>query len=1448
MRSVLLSSKMVRGLYMIGLLVSAVQVQATDWDGGIITSAESNIDTNFFISNPNILQGPVTVQAMNADVTATVGVNASLMSDAAPLSGRLHINAAAGRTVTFDLTNQSLTFVGSDDRITQMLVSFSGDGQLVFLLGDNERVAFAADELTSSAGTNFYVVMGDTGSGPTVAFTRANENSIANVEILVGRDSTMTYLAPSNDPNNVNVQGTIVFSPANQNTLGSMNLRILDRGAVTIAGEVVTIPVDGDFTNEDVDLSELGGNAANFSIVSTNTADVASLVVINSNTVLPRLRSEPFCDKSFTGALPGFVLGANGVITVGNGAYLDYIAASLNKCPVVRDCSDEPFDLDLDDDEEFSFLIPGVNINDLDVDDPENRKTQKSISCLDDDCDDELDEFSPEDPCKVCGSVDNTCGCQPVVRANQNAVIARNGSAFFVDGLPVMGASCFEDVVLTPSLVAHINLEGCSGIYFRSGVDASGAANEQNRFVINASGCFKEVSTPGAGNVLLDVEGQLLVTGLSADQNVLRILSDEVTKSGCPVVIADESPCADLTVFPALTHDTNFKGEFLRYNRGAFLINNVLKLSHASLVHTDDSHTIFDRDDLDRGDPRIFSEPTYIGGEFSVCCKPDAPRPTIVLDNSIIRFHTSAGFSGVDIQVPNNPTEGNNSVMRFYNNGYCVDRGTGRTVILGTKFGSTSCITGCAIDHNSHLDVFQTSSQATPTDQVLRFQTAPNDQCFTVAVEAPVSPDEASVQTVLLGNESNISIGTDPNTTPSFALTTLPTVLIDGVFFSFATEGGSVRMPELTGSVGEGAIFVDENGVFAVTDSLRANIGTVVVRSGNGVVDLPVTQVYFDSRVGVTNFRPDMTVTTTLVKPDEVFSDFILDWQQVKTDCTAFVPFDPKLTPLPCNCPPITVANVTNLPTILGTVEQLLVTRSRLGDQVNLLVGQGGLVRELIFLRGFNNSDVAMGTIVVAGGGQVGLGTANRNVDSLDANITLGINGVTIIANGNGVIELNENVIIDNVCHIMPGPDFGTTSTITPNTLVFFSNDACELRIKNTGVLDLSLFSGDLQQVMFAGNMRLVFEPGARMILSNISGDANRTSVTFTDTVSIEFERVFDADVLSGAALNAVENRVVKFSGNGNVVMNQGATLVLPVDTFMGIETDVQCTNTTDIIWTLNDQASFNIGTNDDQGGSLQVGNRTNVTGGVVNFELVVDGVNAVFQVKQEGVLSFGAGVVDKSSDVPNDWTFECLNNVGNVSISLLQGSFRHNQIFDGGSDQASLLVIGQADSYDFSFNVNNALILGGGNLALVATCTTTPPFAIPVTNVNGTLPGGNTVAGLMSSKDQLRDPGVFLNPPAIGLQTVSDLSPAGMFNYLHMLTVAGYQVSRAAIAYNLITQPTISYVAGTTLNRLQITTIFNVSPANSPTGYTRSVNRGAVNLNTFEGIFLSVSEIQYAA
>ena len=129
--------------------------------------------------------------------------------------------------------------------------------------------------------------------------------------------------------------------------------------------------------------------------------------------------------------------------------------------------------------------------------------------------------------CNVCGDADGGCECVQYRRAANCFVKTRNASAFFIDGLN--HADCQDPLACQH---AEINLNGCSGVYFRSGIDACGEVNEADGFIINPMGGFEALKSCGVGNILLDVEGYVEVNGTSPDANAIRILSDEVANSG----------------------------------------------------------------------------------------------------------------------------------------------------------------------------------------------------------------------------------------------------------------------------------------------------------------------------------------------------------------------------------------------------------------------------------------------------------------------------------------------------------------------------------------------------------------------------------------------------------------------------------------------------------------------------------------------------------------------------------------------------------------------------------------------------------------------------------------------------------------------------------------------------------------------------------------------------
>lgn len=1385
------------------------------------------VNENIDIIGTNTLVGGIHVQASSSNIVITVTNSDSII--AGSNEAQLYLSVAQSRKITFSLAH-NLTFQGS--ATFDLLVSVTGGGEVEFLIGNGKKVSFTSAPGTQ--GAQFFVGMGTPNDDPTLSFKRLTPGS-GDVEIVVGANSGITYIAETDVALSPDEEGSIIFYPSNTGS-GDMILRLQDGSYFVIYGHQVNVPLSNDFTLADIDFSTLAGLHAFYRV---QNASCAFMRVINENTQLTKYMIDPFCEGSFTGTQFGFILGANAELHITASTYFDYIGTKTNGVPTVS--------------------TPLANVQDDIVD---------------------LIE---------CGKISGV----------QDLIKDRNPSAFIVDGS--------TDPAAQP---AKITMDSSSAIYFRSGVDCNGDVSPS--FTIDYG---QESSDAGA--IVFDVEGPLDVIGNSPNETGLNVLSLEVDETGCPVTVESTGP----DCFPQRTFAKDADGNYVQYNRAAWLINNRMNIVDSSLIHTDEAHDVYDRNNLGRSD--LSSEPTYVGGETFYICKSvcPIPRPTIAFYNSIFRVHTNVGLTGVDFRVPNCSSHeecdnGNTTIFRFYNNGRCIDNAYGRIMVLGTDVGSFSNC-GQLISQDSHLDVFQESTEAVAQEHELQFDVGINTTCITEGISGDIS-GQFAVQSIFLNNASNISIGIDADTLgtasdcTTFALTTSPVVSIMGDFFSFETAGGLWCLPEAGGTTGQGAIFVDKNATFRIEPRLRASIATMVVKSRNGIIDLPQNQVFFDSRVGITQWKIDLTQSNqrVLIPASATLSDFTMDWGEVKKDyCTSnsFVPYEPPNTPLPCDCPPVFDENLRALPRVEGHVDQFQIKRARIGDQAHLQVA-GGTIRELVMLSGNNTAEAPVGFIVVQDEGFVGLGTAHRNVDSLEASIKLGINGITICANGNGTVELNENVLVDNVCHIVTGTSFGVGGA---ETLTIHSYDTKEFRVKSTGLLDLTQFNTSNKILKFAGRIKIVFEPGSRLVLGG-------GTVTFTDQVELGLERVLNLDLLVGTMPSDLDPIRVKIIGKGQMVFEENSVLNLFQDSFLGIESDVECDLNTTITWLVLNQATINVGTQSEPGGALQIGNTTDLDDATVDFTLILNGVGAEFQINRQGFVGFGVGMANKVSSIPNQWLVNCLDNVGVVSISIPEGTFSHNQIRSGDNSTASLLAIGPNCDYTLFFDLVKSVILGGGNLVLLKECVVQECTRIDsivlekmspesratvqlaqdmlskaeammaqakammlmftrgrsrdnehkikgaidlmgkartmqtraqeimraptiasinpiVQNTNGEI-SANLEVGIMSGKLLLRD---F----AKGAQPVN-VVPQAFFDYLKTLPVTSQASPRANIFRDQIELSTLGYVAGSTIVRLNIQRILG-SGGNGAVDHDHSLRIGAASINIDDDSFDPIDVIE---
>jgi len=966
--------------------------------------------------------------------------------------------------------------------------------------------------------------------------------------------------------------------------------------------------------------------------------------------------------------------------------------------------------------------------------------------------------------------LDSLCG-----RFTDEITKDRNPAALIIDGS--------HDPLSTP---AAINLSGNSAIYFRSAVNCQNEAN-----VVTAPDQIisytiaPDQDLKNEGTILLDVEGQLEVNGTPGGQNVLNILSIFVNPVGGSVFIEGND-----TVFPLRTFARDGDGKYVQYGSGCFLVNNRMNFKNASLQHTDVNHLILEDNIIAQ------SAPTYVGGESrSLGCPFGALQNRIAFYNGNFLVHTSAAASGVDFLITNSGFD-NSAEFRFYYNGRCIDQGTGRNLIFGTDIGSLASDFAHIINRDSHLDIMQ--EQAGPNVlNVLNLTVAPNNTKVTEGIVGNIL-NQFEVNTLFLGWASNISIGTngitgtDESGNP-FPLTAFPELFISGDYFSFTTQGGTIQQPEESMTSGEGGMFVDTNGVVAIAANRRASMGMMVTKSRNGSIDLPKSKVLFSPGVGIAQWRLNLSDPTQLdiIPLGESLSDYSLDWRNItKNYCMSpvTVPYELPGTPAPGQCPPVVNENLIGLPIIHGSVEQMQIKNARLGDQAQLIV-DGGLVREMVFLTGNASATAPTGFLVLQNDAIVGLGSADRNVDSLDSAMVLGVNGVTLVANGNGTVHLNKNTIVNNVCHIITGTLFGANG---PQQLVIDADVPRELRIKSDGVLDLTPFINANQQLVIAGQVKLIFEPGAKLLLG-------AGTLIFTEQASAELLPFIDGDLATGVIPSDTDAYRVKWvGGTGLVSFEENSRLLIPRGALLGVETDtILGVTVVDETWQLLDAASIDVGTAELYGGGLQIGNVLNNVGHVINFNLILNGIGATVAVNSQGFLGFSVGIVDKQADIPNNWRVDRLFNVNNVALTITEGTLASQQIYLGNSIDASLLAFGPATNYTFTFDRVNSEILGGGNTML--TNTGTGFFNPTVVAADGFINPRLSV-GLLSSRTTLLDTSKLIsnaNPIVVG-----PVAAPVLFNFLKMNPYANQNARTAAIFRSSLGETTIGYVDGTTIYR----------------------------------------------
>lgn len=1304
------------GLLLLGLSGLSLQAVNINWSN---LNTPSTVGFNqLTLTVPVIELEPNSLATNIITTTGTNDIDVILLQDTiirgnSAGNSRLYINAGGNnKRVTFDLTQFSLTFEGSANG-DDLLIAVQGRGQVIFNLGGGQKVILTGNSAVPNGGavqmyrqldTTAFNLFADIEFVRNSKFVDPNPN--LDVEVVIEKGSILSYLGYTAQPNApASENAPIIFNTTNTGS-GRMILTIGQLGAVIVRGRLlnnVTPPVDFNqqYTLSDIDPGTPAGFDAMFNIVNNNGPSTSgSLLVQNYNNTLGEFIWDPWCNLDVR---------SNPPFGNFNGVQWGFILGSYAT----------------------------LNVNDSSY----------------------LDYVS------LTGT---QCPVVPSLADASSRVKPRNPSAFFTDGQP---DSAFN--------APQINIGQPAAIFFRSGVDNNGnirSLSDPNPFTIDPAN-----RTPGAGFPVFDIEGPLNITGQNTptqEFSGIELLSLEVDPTGGSLFVGDGQ-----TIFPLRTFATTniidlcatvtTTPVYLSYNNASFLNNGRVNLQSASIIHTDQNHHVFEDND-------VSSEPAYIGGETWLLqsCVGCIAKPKWAFYNSRFDIQMSVALTGVDLLVPNGsdyatPCGSNLSQFAFYQNGKAIDHGNGRNMILGTVIGSTGCDSCCSsLDKDAQLDVMQDQACANPGSQELQLINAVNDDTIVQGITGDIS-QQYSIQTIYLGNNSNISVGTQGTTgttmsvtvtaQSTFPLTTFPILTIDGNFFSFETRGGENGLPDTSNVTGQGGIFVDTNGTFQIGSLVcgyRTNIGTMVTKSSNGVINLPSNRVFFDPTVGIATWNLDLNNPNqwVIVPNGTEYEEYNLNWMFTIKDYNLFMPYYLTDCYNPCSCPPVTQMNVTAIPEVQGIVQQFNVQGSRIGDPVHLKVN-GGTIEELVMLVGFNSAEAPVAVLVLENNAEVGLGSTHRNVDSLHASVQLGINGINIILDGgDATVVLNEDVIINNICSILPGPN------ISPTSKLKFTSDCCTtLRVTRDGILDLSGFDTG-QIIEFAGNVRVVFEPGSTVIYNPIS-TGNGPTLRFAEEATCLFEPVSNLNGIFTQDLTGTDTVRVVFTGIGVLEFADCARSDLPRDAFVGVESLALCGISGAFVQLhITDSAAFYIGDTDCRtpGGVFQVGNTipfSDATDLLITFSLFLDGPQAKFEIGPQGFLGLGMGIVNKPASGHDNWLVQQTYNLNKVSLDLHNGIFRHAQLYAGTDDRSALIalgdsILGATNAFDFYSDplpgtapdkysaalLSNTNLLGGGNL-IAAAAATTGVFAPVVDDVNGDINAGQYFAGILASTPILQEP-----------------------------------------------------------------------------------------------------------
>jgi len=388
-------------------------------------------------------------------------------------------------------------------------------------------------------------------------------------------------------------------------------------------------------------------------------------------------------------------------------------------------------------------------------------------------------------------------------------------------------------------------------------------------------------------------------------------------------------------------------------------------------------------------------------------------------------------------------------------------------------------------------------------------------------------------------------------------------------------------------------------------------------------------------------------------------------------------------------------------------IQQLRVSGATLSDPFHLLVSGHptqpliGRVREITTEATSRDlpTDHLVGegdhaALFVDRGGTIGLGSRQWNEHSTSAWSLLGKDHVSIYPMGDGIIELNSDLIVVDRLPIVATTNLsnftGADADRKAYKLTFYSTTDNEIRIPAYGELDLSSFAQNLPPgkqhiIAFEGKTVVVFEEGAKLRLPASDG----LVLYFSDESRLVFEgsadpvdtRAFDDAILgqdsnqnpilvgNPASINPIDDIKIKIVGRGQIWLNKHASMEVNDTAFVAIQSD-DLSPKTDVTISIQRNAMLQIGDQETPGGAFEVGNpytrnQTTAIGGgavadpfgesVVNqgnhaiaFNLLLNGRRAQVSIDREGFLGLGAGVIRKYGN-PNGRATQAQSSVSNA-------------------------------------------------------------------------------------------------------------------------------------------------------------------------------------------------------